>query len=509
MHHQPDILQNLRQELSNGRMWLDRTVVLAYAGIGGLAVVAFTLMTNKAFSWFQHIYHFQGGWVVLLWTPALAAAIVWATRRFAPNAAGSGIPQVMAALEPDVTPRQRQYFVSLRLTAAKIALGSAGFLGGMSVGREGPSVQIAAGVMQHARRWLGPQSGISDHALLVAGGAAGLAAAFNAPLAGVVFAIEELARKLESRSSGLLITGIVLAGLIGVSFFGNRSYFGVIQVPALDWSALAPGLTVTLVCGALGGLFSKLMAASLAGAPERMNLLRTRFPVRFAAVGGLVIAVIGLVTGGATFGAGSEEVQHMLAGRAEIPELYVTLKFIATWLTAWCGVPGGIFAPSLSIGAGVGHNVSLLMGADIAPALIAMGMAAFLAAVTQAPLTAFIIVMEMIDGHAMVLSLMSAAMLASLISRLIARPLYDTLATHMVTELHESEAQARTPAASQVEPATAPAQSEQPAPAEPERAPDNVAPPRSPSEASGLPGLPPAPPTSPAHPSATADDPPP
>lgn len=446
MHHQPDVLHNLREEFSNGRMWLDRTIVLAYAAMAGLSVVAFTLMTNQAFGWFESVYHWQGGWAVLFLTPALAAAIVWATRRFAPTASGSGIPQVMATLEPDVSPEERRHFVSLRLTLAKMLLGSAGFLGGLSIGREGPSVQIAAGVMQHARRWLSPHSGISDHALLVAGGAAGIAAAFNAPLAGVVFAIEELSRKLESRSSGLLITGIVLAGLVGVSFFGNRSYFGVIEVPALDWSALAPGLTVVLACGALGGLFAKLMAVSLTGTPERMNRLRARFPIRFAAVGGLVIAVIGLVTGGATFGAGSEAVQHMLAGQAEMPELYVTLKFVATWLTAWCGVPGGIFAPSLSIGAGVGQNVSLLMGTDIAPALIAMGMAAFLAAVTQAPLTAFIIVMEMIDGHAMVLSLMSAAMLASLISRMIARPLYETLALHMVAELKKSYLSAGTSA---------------------------------------------------------------
>jgi H+/Cl- antiporter ClcA len=125
----------------------------------------------------------------------------------------------------------------------------------------------------------------------------------------------------------------------------------------------------------------------------------------------------------------------MLAGQADVPSFYVTLKFIATWLAGWCGVPGGIFAPSLSIGAGVGLNVSQLMGPDIAPALIAMGMAAFLAAVTQAPLTAFIIVMEMVDGHALVLSLMASAMLASLVSRMISRPLYETLSQHMIATL--------------------------------------------------------------------------
>jgi len=435
MHQEPDFLQNLHKELRDGRRWLDRAIVLAYAVAAGLCVVAFTLMADTAFELFLHIYGFQGGWLVLFWMPAVTAAAVWLTRRWAPGAAGSGIPQVIVALDPALDTSLRARFVSLWLSFAKMTLSTLGFAAGLSIGREGPSVQVAAGVMHHARRWLGPKSGISSHALLVAGGAAGIAAAFNAPLAGVVFAIEELSRKLESRSSGLIIAAIVLAGLMGVSAFGNLSYFGRIQVPKLSWDALLPGLCVTLACGVLGGLFAKLLAQSLTAAPERLNRWRARFPIRFAAAGALAVAVIGLATGGATFGAGSEAVKHMLVGQADVPELYVTLKFIATWLSAWVGIPGGIFAPSLSIGAGVGHNVAELMGPQIAPALIAMGMAAFLAAVTQAPLTAFIIVMEMVDGHAMVLSLMASAMLASLVSRMLARPLYETLAMYMLSTL--------------------------------------------------------------------------
>lgn len=459
MHQEPDFAHNLRQELRDGRRWLDRSIVLAYAVAAGLCVVAFTLMADAAFEAFMHLFHWQGGWAVLLWMPAVTAGTVWLTRRWAPGAAGSGIPQVMVALEPSLAPSLRSRFVSLWLSVCKMVLATAGFAAGLSIGREGPSVQVAAGVMHHARRWLGPQSGISSHALLVAGGAAGIAAAFNAPLAGVVFAIEELSRKLESRSSGLIIAAIVLAGLMGVSAFGNLSYFGRIQVPRLSWDALLPGLCVTLACGVLGGVFAKLLAASLTQAPERLNRLRARFPIRFAAAGALVIAVIGLVTGGATFGSGSEAVKHMLAGEADTPALYVTLKFVATWLSAWVGVPGGIFAPSLSIGAGVGHNVAAVVGGDIGPALIAMGMAAFLAAVTQAPLTAFIIVMEMVDGHAMVLSLMASAMLASLVSRMLARPLYETLALYMLSTVQPAAAEPAPPQAAppQTEADTAPA----------------------------------------------------
>lgn len=455
MKGEPDFLQNLQDELSDGRGWLDRSIVLAYAVVAGLGVVIFTLMSETAFEWFRHLYALSP-WSVLLWTPALTAFIVWATRRYAAGAAGSGIPQVMTALDPHLPRDMRHRFVSVRLTVAKMLLGSLSLLAGLSAGREGPSVQVAAGLMHNARHWLRPGSSMNDHALLVAGGAAGIAAAFNAPLAGVVFAIEELSRKLESRNSGLIIAAIVLAGLVSISAFGNLSYFGSVAVPRLGWNALLPGLAVAVVCGVLGGLFARLLAASAGGMPDRFSAFRKRFPVRFAAACGLAVAVIGMVTGGATFGGGAEEVRHLLAGESDVTRLYALLKFVATWLTSWSGVPGGIFAPSLSIGAGIGHDVAKLVAGPqfqtLGPSLIAMGMAGFLAAATQAPLTSFIIVMEMIDGRPMVLSLMASAMIASLISRLICRPLYSTLSGLMMRPLREAQARERAAAAASAPP---------------------------------------------------------
>ena len=440
-HSQPDVVASLRDDLADWRQWLARPIVLAYAAAAGLSVVAFSKLCDLAQRGFAAVFALHP-LAPLVWSPACAAGVLWLTRRYAPGTGGSGIPQVMATLDPGFAPASRGMFVSLRLSAAKAVLTAGSILGGLASGREGPSVQIAAGVMQHARRWLPPHPGISEHGLLVAGGAAGIAAAFNAPLAGVMFAIEELARTLEQRSSGLIIAAIVLAGLMGVSFFGNDSYFGTIQVPSLHTGMLWPALLLVLAAGGLGGVFARLLQTSLLHTGDRIGRWRAAHPVAFAGLCGLAVGAIGIASHGASFGSGYGYTRGLLEGRVDVPLLYVTLRVVATWIAVWSGVPGGIFAPCLAIGAGVGHDVATLTGAHAdAPALIALGMAAFLAAVTQAPMTSFIIVMEMVGGHAMVLSLMAAALGASLVSRWIARPLYASLAHAIV-----ARAQAAPPA---------------------------------------------------------------
>jgi H+/Cl- antiporter ClcA len=438
MKGEPDFLQNLRTEMGGGRQWLDRAVVIGYAVLAGLAVVGFTLLADGAFSLYQDMRR-AAWWAPLVWTPALTALVVWSIRRWAPGAAGSGVPQVLVALDVNTPLAQRSRFVSLRLSLAKIGAVAGGLLAGLSIGRQGPSVQIAAGVMLHARRWLSPRSGISDRELLVAGGAAGIAAAFNTPLGGIVFAIEELSRRLQDRSSGLMLAAIVVAGLVSVSAFGNLSYFGRVRADGLSWwSLLAPGALVALGCGLLGGLLSRLMLASFTGLPDRFCAYRRKRPVTFAALCGFVVAVIAVISDGAAVGVGHQHTQALLDQATATgtlpnhqPLFFTGLKFIASWLSAWSGVPGGIFGPSLSLGAGLGADVAWLLNSPHGAALIALGMCGFLAAVTQTPITAMIIVMEMTDGHSMVLSLMACALLASLISRMISRPLYSTMAELM------------------------------------------------------------------------------
>ncbi len=311
-----DFWRNLRGELVAGRQWRDRAVVLAFAVITGLVVVAFTLLAEYATAGFDRMFRRSAltAAASLVVTPALTVAILWWTRRFVPGAQGSGIPQVVAALDDAMPAPARAGLVSLRLSLHKIGLVSAGLLAGLSIGREGPTVQVGAGVMQHARRWLSPHAGIDAHDLIVAGAAAGIAAAFNTPLGGVIFALEQLSRRRSFSHSGLVIVSIVLAGLVAVSAFGNSTYFGELRVQQLDWSLLGPGLLVALVSGLAGGLFSRLIVVSTRGLPDRFSRWRADHPLRFAAGCGLAVAVIGIVSGGATGGAGYAPTRALLEG---------------------------------------------------------------------------------------------------------------------------------------------------------------------------------------------------
>ncbi len=303
-------------------MWLGRALVLVYAAVAGLTIVAFTWLGEYALQNF-HLFQTAYWWAPLIWTPLSTAAIVWITRRFVPGAGGSGIPQVMAALEPEAH-GSVSLFVSLKLSFGKMLLTVWGLLAGLSLGREGPSVQIAAGVMHNLRRWIPKQAQISEHGLLVAGGAAGIAAAFNTPLGGVMFAIEELSKNPEKRSNGLVLAAIVLSGLMAVSVYGNTSYFGVIRIENLSTALLFPALLVSISSGVLGGLFSRLLVVSLAGnSNDWFTRLRARAPVVFAAACGLLIVVMGLSSSGATFGSGYAHTRALLENQGEDFYLYV------------------------------------------------------------------------------------------------------------------------------------------------------------------------------------------
>jgi H+/Cl- antiporter ClcA len=428
MHSLRELVSSIKTaRLTDFDAWHGRIVVWIAAATAGLIVVLFAIATEYASELF---FSFQSKtwWLPLVITPLSGIGIVYIANRWFKGSAGSGIPQTIAALNKPGEHYRLPGLVSLKIAFGKVILGVAGIAAGFSAGREGPSVQIGASVM-HAFRHLLPRNFVIDPKhLILAGGAAGISAAFNTPLAGIVFAIEELGRRFEQKTNGVIISAIVLSGLVSISLQGNYTYFGHISVGLITSNIIYPVFLCGAICGIFGGIFSRTLVYSSTGIKGRLGELIKAHPLYWAGFCGLIVAVIGVVSHGATHGSGYSAAKELLHGTTDESWMYAPLKYMATLFTYLSGIPGGIFAPSLSIGAGIGNDLLPLFTNFQTSAICALCMAGFLAGVTQAPLTSFIIVMEMIDGHEMVISLMAVTMISSIVSRLFSKPLYETLA---------------------------------------------------------------------------------
>lgn len=417
-----------RSTLSSFR-WRTRVILWTSALLAGLIVVGFAKLAEAALNLFAMLSSARP-WVPFLLAPSIGMLAVWLTQRFFPGAQGSGIPQVIAATHLASNGRDGiGKLVSLRIACGKILVGALALLGGFSAGREGPSVQVAASILHAAHRILPHTRAIRASDLILAGGAAGVAAAFNTPLAGIVFAIEELGRRLETRTSGVLISTIILSGLVAIALLGNYNYFGQLKVVPQDRSIIFPIIAGGGICGLLGGFFSWLMLWPQRSAGFVLWMWRREHPVWFAGICGLLVAFIGWLGGGLSFGSGYAITEQAVSGQLVLPWHAAITRFLATAVSYFSGIPGGLFAPSLAIGGALGSSTAHLWGtAGGAAPIMALFMAGFLAAVTQSPITASIIVMEMVDGHEMVISLMAIAFIAKAVSSQISPELYQHLA---------------------------------------------------------------------------------
>jgi H+/Cl- antiporter ClcA len=291
-------------------------------------------------------------------------------------------------------------------------------------------VQVGASLMLQAARWGGLAQA---RGLILAGSAAGIAAAFNTPLAGIVFAIEEMGRTYEARTNGLVLTAVILAGLASLGLLGNYTYFGV----TTDTASFGRDWALVLACGIVGGAFGAAFSVFTLKATRRIRrwtaLPALQRTMLVAGICGLLVAAIGLLAGGLTFGTGYVQARGAVEG-APLPWFFFIAKFLVGVLTAVSGIPGGIFAPSLAVGAGLGSTVGLVLGSS--PGIAALlGMAGYFAGVVQAPMTAFVIILEMTGNHDNVIPLMCASMLGYGTARLISRePLYHALSRVFIAE---------------------------------------------------------------------------
>lgn len=419
----------------------NRFAAVAGAVLLGLVAIIFAWVGEAAQKLFLHLVAISS-FAPFVVTPLAFTTVVYATRRSFPAARGSGIPQVMAAGR---NPERHAggELLSLKTAWGKLAGTIAILLAGGSVGREGPTVQISAALMVAVHRWLRVPV---TAGVIIAGGAAGVAAAFNTPLAGVAFAIEELAAAFEQKVAVMVMAAVMISGLVSLGLAGDYVYFGAMDsaLPLRTMFVVAP--IAGLVGGILGGLFSRsLIAMTRPGHPWLMRI-RSR-PLMLAALCGLVVAGTGWATDGLSWGTGYETTRLLLAGHAS-SMVFGPAKFIATLATALSGAPGGIFAPSLSVGAGIGQLISRMFPTSPAGAIVLLGMVGYFTGVVRAPMTAVIIMMEMTADRTMILPLFATALIADAVSAMICRhKLYHALSGqfHSPTPTGAKEAAAQKP----------------------------------------------------------------
>ena len=406
-------LQTLRNKLLCTTTWKIQLVFWFSAILVGIAATLFAITSEHTHSLFKQILAVSP-YLPLIVTPLLLVFVAWLTRRFFPGAQGSGIPQSIAALNmPDHG--MRTALLSLRIAAGKIVLTLLGLLGGASIGREGPTVHVGAAIMFSFGNLARFPQHFMDRGLILAGGAAGIAAAFNTPLAGIVFAIEEMSRSFEQRTSGTILTAVVIAGITAIAIQGPYTYFGTSNASL----PLSSSWLAVLVCGVLGGGLGGLFSRGLISSTRKLAPWHLKYPLRIALICGLGIAIIGIFSGGSTYGTGYDEARLLVTGEGKLDPSYPLMKLFATFVSYLSGIPGGIFAPSLATGAGIGAFFAQWFTAVPIETIVLLGMVGYFTGVVQTPITAFVIVMEMTGNHGMLLPLMLTALLAQGTSKLI------------------------------------------------------------------------------------------
>ncbi len=408
------------------RHWALRLVFWGGAVLVGLSAVALTELGNLANQSFLALYE-HWPWAPFIVSPAGLVASLWLTQRFFPGAQGSGIPQVIAALSTRGGESPTR-LLSVRIAVGKIMLTTLGLFAGASIGREGPTVHVGASVTSAAGQLAGIKRARLERALILAGGAAGIAAAFNTPIAGIMFAIEELARGFEEHASATIIITILIAGLTAVAVEGNYTYFGVTV------ATLAPRQWfIVPACGIVGGLAGGLFSRLILDLGARLRTVVATHPYRLALSVGFLIATLGALSGGSSFGTGYPQARALVLGNAHLPWFFPVTKWLASLASYLSGIPGGLFAPALATGAGLGADIGRFFPNAPLQAAVILGMVSYLSGTVQTPITAFVIVMEMTANNTMLFPLMAAAFVATLTSRLLCEePIYQGLARRLV-----------------------------------------------------------------------------
>jgi chloride channel protein, CIC family len=353
-----------------------------------------------------------------------SAVAAWLVRRYSPNASGSGIPHVELVLTGEL-PQAPYRLIPVKFFGGLLAIGS-----GLALGREGPSVQMGASLANLLGK-LFRRNEEDCKAFLAAGAGAGLATAFNAPIAGAVFVLEELVRRFDTRIA--IATFGASAGAIAVArlFLGDTPDFHVEALPYPSFGTVPVHLVFGVIAGLLGVAYNRTLLGTLAAAEKLRHWpVELRAAVVGAAVGILAWFAPGLV------GGGDGITQRTLSGSETVGIISVVflVRFALGAVSYAALTPGGLFAPMLVLGAQLGFlygTVCSYWFPTVTPnttSLAVVGMAAFFTAVVRAPITGIVLTIEMTSSFTMLLPMLAACFAAMAVPTLLRdAPIYDSL----------------------------------------------------------------------------------
>jgi H+/Cl- antiporter ClcA len=395
----------------------------------GLIAVLYTKAFAYSESVLQSILHWQS-WFIFIMTPVCFLLAWLIVRIFAVNAKGSGIPQVMAAIELSTPKHENKIdrLLSLRIVITKIASSLIMVLGGGTIGREGPTIQIAGSVFRMVNKWIPSSwSRSSKQNFILTGAAAGLAAAFNTPLGGLVFAMEELAKIHVRYFRTALFSAVIVAGLTAQALLGPYLYLGYPDVTNLPFNIFL-GVFIVAILSGMAGSFTSKGILKLMRWKKKFNTTQT---ISFILVSGLVIASLAFFLNGAILGSGKNLMNTFLfTDNKYTPWHTMVMRMVGSIISFNTGAAGGVFAPALAAGASIGAyaaSVADLVGSN-ANILILTGMVGFLTGITRTPFTSAILVLEMTDRHSVIFHLLLAALISNTAALLIDRhSLYERL----------------------------------------------------------------------------------
>lgn len=410
--------------------------------ITGIIAVIYSKLFLEAEKIAVLVFH-TNSWLLFVLTPACFIVAWLVVKKFGSYAKGSGIPQVMASIELS-TPRN-SYLVDkllgFRIICVKIISSLLMAAGGAAIGREGPTIQIAASVFRLVNErlpaWI-PK--IAKQNTLVAGAAAGLAAAFNTPLGGIVFAIEELAKTHFSYYKTAIFSSVIIAGLTAQALLGSYLYLGYPDVSNTSRYIVFGVIFVALIAGLSGSISAKLILKILKWKSgfksERDNLF-------YVTACALLMAGIACVVSFDIMGSGKElMVKHLYTDDKHAAWYTPLLRILGPMLSFTTGAAGGIFAPALGAGATIGSHIASwfeLTGTST-NLLILTGMVGFLTGITRSPFTSAILVLEMTDRHSVVFYLILAGLVSGMVSILIDKhSFYDHLKKQYILELKNED----------------------------------------------------------------------